>query len=545
MRVKRDFSARLVISASLAAAVVLFASGRPVFASGQGQQPPQTTPSTAQVPVPSRPSGGPELALTADEAVRLALENNMGLQTERLSPQVQSLALARAESVYAPSLFTNLQRTSTTAPPTDFLSIGTATTTSTLLATDGGVQQQIRWGGGAYSLSMVGAKATNDALRTPFSPRLNSSLTARLTQPLLRNFRIDSFRQQILQNRNQLEITDLQLAARITQTSRNVRTAYFDLVGALGALDVARQSLELSRQSLRQNERRVEVGAMAQIEIIEAQAEVAQREEAVIINEANIRAAEDVLRTLVLNPSQADFWAVQLIPTERPSVVPQVVDVEAAIANALQNRTDLAQTRKQLESTDINIRFAENQRLPQVNLDARYGIAGVGGTQQQWAEDELGNPFVRDSSRRSFSDVLSDVFRNDFKDWAVTLSVNYPIGRSQADATLAQNRVQRQQATLSLRDQEMAVTTQVRDAGRQVLTTQQRVEATRKAREFAQRRLDAEDRRVNVGLATTFQLIQAQRDLDSAKQNELRALIDYNRALVNFEAVQVAPLSGR
>ena len=81
-----------------------------------------------------------------------------------------------------------------------------------------------------------------------------------------------------------------------------------------------------------------------------------------------------------------------------------------------------------------------------------------------------------------------------------------------------------------------------RDAARQVNTTMQRVEATRKAREFAQRRLDAENKRVTVGLSTTFQLFQAQRDLDAAKQNELRALIDYNRALVNFEAVQVAPL---
>jgi outer membrane protein TolC len=123
--------------------------------------------------------------------------------------------------------------------------------------------------------------------------------------------------------------------------------------------------------------------------------------------------------------------------------------------------------------------------------------------------------------------------------------VSYPLGQSTAEATLAQNRVQRQQGTLSLREQEMSVTQQVRDAGRQVNTTQQRVEATRKAREFAERRLDAENKRVTVGLATTFQLFQAQRDLDSAKQNELRALIDYNRALVNFEAVQVAPLAGR
>lgn len=547
MRVKHDFSGRLVASATLAAATALFASGRPVFASEQ--QPPQSTAASTQDPqAPASPrpgGGGPELMLTADEAVKLALENNLGIQAERLSPQIQSLALSRAQAVYAPSLFSNFQKTSTTAPPTDFLQVGTDVTTSGFLSTDAGVQQQMRWFGGSYQIGMAGSKSTTDALRVPFSPRLNSSFTMRYTQPLLRNLTIDGFRQQVAQSKNQLEIADLELVAQITQTSRSVRSAYYDLVGAIGALDVARQSLDASRQSLQQNERRVEVGAMAQIDIIEAQAEVAQREEGVIIAESTIRAAEDNLRTLVMNPEQKDFWNLQLVPTEKPSVTPQVVDVEAAIARALQNRTDLAQTRKQIESADINIKYARNQKLPQVDLNARYGLAGVGGIQRQWQEDALGNPFIASESQRSFSSVLRDVFGNDFKDWALALTISYPIGTSVADAQLAQSTVQRQQTALSLREQEMAVVTQVRDAGRQVNTSMQRVEATRKAREFAERRLDAENKRVTVGLSTTFQLFQAQRDLNAAKQNELRALIDYNRALVNFEAVQIAPVNGR
>lgn len=543
MRVKHGFSARLVASASLAAAVAMFATGRPVFASGQaaGQQPPVTTPQ----PAAARPSDGPEITLSVDEAVRMAVENNMGIQTQRLSPQVQALALARAEGVYAPTLFSNLQRTANTSPPTDFLSVGSATNSTGDLNTDGGVQQALKWGGGSYSLSMGGRRFTSDAFRVVFSPQLSSQINASITQPLLRNFRIDANRQQVLQARNQMEIADIQLAARITQTSRSVRSAYYDLVGAIGALEVAQQSLELSRQSLQQNERRVEVGAMAQIDIIEAQAEVAQREEAVIIAEANIRATEDNLRTLIMNPSQPDFWAVRLVPTERPSVAPQTVDVEAAIANALKNRTDLLQTRKELESADLDIRFAQNQRLPAVNLTARYGLSGVGGTQNRWGGGVDETPFIESSTHRNFTEVLRDVVSNDFNNWGVTLSVNYPLGRSSADAALAQGRVQRQQSTLSLREQEMGVVAQVREVARQVRTTQQRLDATRKAREFAERRLEAENKRVTVGLATTFQLFQAQRDLDSAKQRELQALIDYNRALVNFEAVQVAPLTGR
>ncbi|HVL66261.1 MAG TPA: TolC family protein [Vicinamibacterales bacterium] len=537
MRLKQQISARLAVAVAAAVSAGLFASGRQVFASEQ------QAPQTPSVQAPAAQPGGPELQLSADEAVRLALENNMSIQTERLSPQVQALALVRANAAYAPTFASSFSRSANTSPPTDFLSAGVATTTSGNLITEGGLQQRLRWGGGSYSLSMSGGRSTSDAPRVVFSPQLSSRLNASYSQPLLRDFKIDAFRQQLLQSRNQLEIADIQLAARITQTSRNVRIAYYNLVGALGALDVARQSLELARESLRHNERRVEVGTMAQIDILEAQAEVSRQEESVIIAEANIRAAEDNLRTLVMNPSQPDFWSVRLVPTERPNVTPQVVDVDAAIANALKNRTDLAQIRKQLENVDISIRFAENQKLPALSLDARYGLSGVGGTQQRWSTD-LDNPVILNRTQRSFGDVLRDVLGNEFRNWGVSVNFSYPLGTSQADATLAQSRVQRQQATLQLREQEMSIAAQVRDAGRQVMTSQQRVEATRKAREFAERRLEAEQKRVNVGLSTTFQLFQAQRDLDNARQSELRALIDYNRALVNFEAVQIAPVGG-
>jgi outer membrane protein TolC len=147
--------------------------------------------------------------------------------------------------------------------------------------------------------------------------------------------------------------------------------------------------------------------------------------------------------------------------------------------------------------------------------------------------------------QRSFGDALRDVFGNDFKTWSVQLQISYPLGTSTADAGLASARLEREQETNGIRELEIQVTADVRNAGRQVSTSQQRVEATRQAREFAERRLEAEQKRVTVGLSTTFQLFQAQRDLDTAKQRELQSLIDYNRALVNFEAVQQAPLQGR
>ena len=522
--------------AAVALASSLFVSGRPVFASEQ-QAPPQI-PVPAPVLAPAQPPTQ-ELQLTADEAVRLALENNLAIKAEKFGPQIGTYGVAQARAVYNPSLFSNSTKRESTSPPDFLTSGGVATaTTSDRLQTNLGVQQNVPWGGGNYSVALDASRLSTSSISS-FNPQLGSNLSASYVQPLLRDFRIDSFRQQVMVARKNEEIASLQLRQQITSTERAVRSAYYDLVGAIGQLDVARRSLDLSKESLRQNERRVEVGTMARIDIIEAQAEVARVEESVILAEAQIRSLEDNLRTLVLNPSQPDFWSVRLVPSEKPVLTAQPINVEAAVKTALQNRTDIAELRKRLETTDISIDFAKNQKLPAVDLLANYNTVGVAGTQFEYGSGFP--PPVLSQSQRSFGDALRDVFGNQFKTWSFQLQVSYPLGTSPASAALAANRLQREQQLTNIRELEVQVTQQIREAGRQISTSLQRVEATRKAREFAQTRLDAEEKRVTAGLATTFQLLQAQRDLSNALQQENRAIIDYNRALVNFTALQTSP----
>jgi outer membrane protein TolC len=244
---------------------------------------------------------------------------------------------------------------------------------------------------------------------------------------------------------------------------------------------------------------------------------------------------------VILNPSQPDFWSTKLVPAEQPTLEPRPIDVEAAVANALQNRTDLAVFKKRLESTDINMNFLRNQKLPEVNLQANYGVIGVGGTQFEW---DYTNLTVLNQTQRSFGDALRDVFGNDFKAWSLQVIVRYPVGTSQADAALAEARLQRQQQSTSIREAEMQIAAQVRQAGRDVETGLKRVQSTRVARELSEKRLQAEEKRLAVGLSDTFRVFQTQRDLSQAKRSELLAILDYNRALVNFEAVQVVPLAG-
>ena len=545
MRFDKVFPARFRAAAIVPLLWVMSGSGSGVFASEQGQatpatpapQPPAAVTSATQDPGP----GSSVLRLSSEEAVRMAIENNLGLRAEQLNPQIETYGLAGARAAYAPSLFSTTTTRSSTSPPSNFLTGSGNVLTNDSLRTNAGVQQLVPWGGGRYSLSWDAARAETSDASSRYNPQLDSALNAAYIQPLLRNFSIDSTRQQVLISQNRQQIADIQLRQAFTQTSRTVRNAYFDLVSAIAGLQVAEQSLDLARTSLKNNQRRVEVGTMAPIDIVQAEAEVASLEESVIVAEGQIRGAEDRLRTLVMNPSQPDFWTTKLEPSEQPTLTPAPIDVEGAIAHALENRTDIAEARKQIEQVDIGLKYYRNQQLPAVDLTAGYNLVGTAGTQRAF-DFASGVPTIIGQSQRSFNDALRDVFGNEFKTWSLQVNFSYPIGRSTAEAAVAQSRVQHEQQTNQLRNLETQIVASVREAGRQVATSLKRVESTRKARELAEQSLQAEEKRLAVGLSDTFRLFQAQRDLARQRQNELNAIIAYNRSLVEFEAVQTVPI---
>jgi len=546
MRLYQHFRPLIARAAMAGTIASMFAFGMPLSAFGQTPQAQAATNTAAPRPVsrvqqPASVANGTPVSM--EEAVRMALENNLGIQGQRLDPQIQSYAVARANAVYAPALISSFTRSNSTAPPTDFLSASALTVTNGNLFSSAGLQQALRWGGGSYQVTFDGSRGTSDQPNNPFPTSLRSNVNSIFNQPLLRNFKIDSNRANLLQTRNNLTIADLQLQQRITQTGRNVRAAYYGLLGAIQGLTVAQESLDVARTTLKNNQTRVEVGTMAAIDITSAEAEVASNEEAVIVAESQIQTAQDQLRALVLNPSQPGFWNTTFQPTDVATLSPHAIDVEAAVKNALDNRTDIQQFKKQMANTDVSVKLAQNQRLPDVNLQGRYGVTGVGGLRNQYNVDPDTNlQTLTGTSAVGFGSVLRDVFGNDFRSWSVALNVSYPLGQSVADAALAQSKLQQRQETVNLTELELGITNQVRDAARRVSTNLKRVEATTKAREFAQKRLDAENKRFNVGLSTTFELTQAQRDLSRARSSELSAIIDYNQSLVDFEAVQIAPI---
>ncbi|MGH9148304.1 MAG: TolC family protein [Vicinamibacterales bacterium] len=482
--------------------------------------------------------------ISIDDAVRLALEQNLDIQVDRLNPQISDLDIAQARAAWTPEVSATLATIGSDSPVNSFLVAaegGATKTTDRRFSTGLGYSQLFPWGGNA-SLAWDSLRSTSNSLFTNFNPTLRSNLAFDYTQPLLRNREIDSARQQLLVTRKNREISDVQFRDTVVNTTRNVKNAYWDLAYARASLNVSQQTLDLARQSLRNTRSRVEIGTMAPIDIVEADAEVADREEAVIVAEAAIGQAEDRLKSLVLDPTTPDFWNIRFELVDVNPYQVQAIDLDAAVRTALDKRTDLAQARKTLESSDINIRYARNQILPDVNLQVNYGLAGLGGTEFLRGPGFPG-PVVSEINR-SFGSVLGDLFANNFPNWTVSLTVGYPIGVATAEANLARARLQYSQSQVQIKNMELQVVTQVRDVARQVNTNAKRMDTTRVSRQLNERRLEAEEKKFTAGTSTSFFVFQAQRDLAEARNNELRALLDYNKSLVDFETVQESAIGG-
>jgi outer membrane protein len=498
-------------------------------------------PASLSAQTPGQSGSGTVRRLSVDDAVKLSLEQNLGIQIDRLNPQIQDIAVAQARTGWIPNLTSSLLNTSQNQASTSALSGGQTKVTDSQFATQLGLAQTLKTGAN-YSFTWNNARQTSTNLFTNFDPLISSNIAFNITQPLLRNYKIDTLRQTLETTRKDREAADVQLQSTIISTTRNVKNAYWDLAYQIDNLKAQQQSLDLAKRLLADNEKRVQIGTMAPIDIVEAQSEVARNEETVIVAEAAIKQAEDRLRALIFDPAMPDFWNVTIEPSESMPFTAQAVDVDSAVRRALANRTDVQLSKNTLARNDISLRYYRNQVLPDVNAQATYRSNAVGGTfLSPVSLTSLGAPRSVVATH-GFGSVLGDVLSSAFPTWTVGLTVSYPLGTSSQEANLAKAKLQYSQEEAQLKNLELQVATQVRDAGRQVQTNQKRVDSARAARELAERRLEAEEKKFAAGIQISFFVFQAQRDLAQARTSEIRAIADYNKSLVDFEAIQETTL---
>jgi outer membrane protein len=491
--------------------------------------PPAPQPATAA----SQPAGR---SISIEEAVALALERNLDIAVQRMNPRTYELSVQALKASYLPNVNSTIGQNNIVQLPRNQLTGGNSVENDTTTY-NFGFSQNLPWGGGVASAGWANSKLNSTSSLNTFNPQFNSTLTANVTQPMLRNFTIDNNRAQIKITQLNRDISIEDVRAVVTNTVADVRDAYWDLVYSIDSVTVARQSLSLAEKLLADDRTRVEVGTMAPLDVIQDQAEVAARQQALAQAEATQETSQLALKRLIVSGTDDPNWKSVLQPTDRPSYTEPSIDLEGALRHALERRTDLIQQHRTLDIDDMNLKLLKNQSLPQTDLVASYGLQGIGGTQLIRDNSVIGSP-ITGSIPGGFGDALSVLRRRDYPTWSVAVQFSYPIGTSASEANYQRARITLEQAQITVKSLELQVATDVANAALQITSLSKQVAAATASRELSQKRLEAEQSKFEVGLSTNFLVVQAQRDLATAQNAELQALLNYRKSLVDFDRVQ-------
>lgn len=522
--------------AAVACAGLLLLTG-PLAAQEQTAEPETTTSPTVAnsrqvetIPSPILATGvdvkDGAVLLSLDEAVEIALRQNLGLSVQRYTRERSRLGVEQTLGIYDLLLSASAHAEDTKSPTTSQLQASE----SNAQRLNFGVSQLLPTGGEVT----VGWNNSRSESNNPFSrlnPAYNSSVIFGLNQPLLRDFGRIATERSILIAQNRSQASSQEFERLVTVTVQDVIDAYWNLVGARQQLVVARESLGLARELHDRNKIQVDVGTMAPLELVQSEATIAEREEGIITAQSALGDAEDLLRRL-LNLPQGDIWGTEIRPVTDPTVQHEPIDVEAAIQTALAERTELRNQQLDVEQARIETEYARNQERPTLDLNVDYNFAGVGG--DVIIRDEDTGEIVG-TTPGSYGDALDQVTGLDFRGWVIDLTFGFPLQNRAARTARAIAELDLARAQTAMEDARNGVITEVRQAARRVETAAKQIDAAKASRVFQERNLDAERKRYENGMSTSFQITQIQEDLTQARSREVNAVINYRTALAEFQ----------
>lgn len=459
------------------------------------------------------PAARPSKEITLAEALQMALENNLEVKIQRFNPLIAEHNLRGSYAIYEPGIALQGAHSFSSQP--------------------GGVDQfgrdignrelevdnlpGVNFGLGAilptgarYSIS-ENLSQTTSTIGTNVNSNFNANWSVQITQPLLQNFWIDPGRATILINKKTLRISETMLKGQIMTTVHSVEQAYYNLIFARENVKVVEKGLELAQRTLFENKKKVELGALAPLDEKQAEAQVATSKADLIAAQQNLAFQENVLKSLLTDKYES-FHEVELIPAEKLVPVPMAFNLQESWQRGLAQRPDLQQAKLDLERRDISLKLQKNQLLPSLDVFGRYGLSG-------------------NRLNTSYGDVLGDLTRDRNPNYTFGGSVTIPLGNIGARNRYKATRAEKEQALLQLKKLEQDIMVQIDDAIKAVQSSFERVQATREARVFAETALDAEQKKLENGKSTTFQVLQLQRNLTGAAFEEIRALAEYNNAM--------------
>lgn len=472
-------------------------------------------------------------SLSLEECIVEAIENNLQIAVQVLNPEIANVSVARANEKYLPSLSFGLSNQETNTASYSWIDAADQVR-SAYNAYSVSLNQLIPTGG-TFNIMLNSYKNdTNRSFQT-INPRYGSTLTFNFTQPLIKNFGIKINRREIIIAENNRDISENQYQQTLLDTIYNVEEAYWVLAYTIEDLKVKRQSLQLARDLLEENKRKIEVGTMPPIEIYTAESEVANREADIIQADRLVKNTQDRLKTILNLPILEEGEPTEIIPSDTPVFEKKEINLEEALATALAKRPDLKATKISLHTREFNVSYAKNQLLPDLSLQASYWSPGISGTQILYLD---GNPLTRTvvgTVPGAGIDSLKDAFKFRYNNWLVALTLNIPLNTILTRAQYAEARLSLDQAQLRLKEQEQEIFLEIKTAVRDVEMNYERVQAYRAARELATKKLEAEQEKFKVGKSTNFFILQYQRDAADARTAALRAMVDYILSLARLD----------
>ena len=472
-------------------------------------------------------------SLSLDDCIADALKNNLRVAVEVLNPNIADTTVIRAGEKFIPSIsFGYNNRETNTA---SFSWIDAADQVRSSYNDYSVYLNQLIPTGGIFNLSLSSYKnETNRSFQT-INPRYGSTLTLSFIQPLLKNFGFKMNRREIIIAKNNRDISEHEFHQTLLETVYRVEEAYWMLAYSIEDLKVKRQSLQLARDLLEENKRKIEVGTMPPIEIFTAESEVANREADILQADRLVKNNQDRLKKILNLPIFEEGEPTEIIPSDRPDFERKVINIEEALATALANRPDLMATKVNLETREFNVSYAKNQLLPDLNLQASYWSPGISGTQILYLDNNPLTRIVVGTVPGAPTDALKDAFKFRYNNWSVGLTLDIPLNTILTRAQHAEAKLSLEQAQLRLKDQEQEIFLEIKTSVRDVEINYERVQAYRAARELSEKKLEAEQEKFRVGKSTNFFLLQYQRDLADARTAELRSMVDYILSLARLD----------
>ncbi|HEX9424370.1 MAG TPA: TolC family protein [Pyrinomonadaceae bacterium] len=543
-----------------------------------------TFPTVEQKPLPPMPNlsrlgvtTDNTLTLSLTEAVKRALENNSDIEIARDDVRFAETQLRALQGIYDPILSFTPQIDKRITPQQSSLggSGRSGTTTNTTYSLSPSLNKAFELGGGNYTLNFANSHTNTSSTFSFINPYYSSNLSLTFTQPLLRNRSIDNNRRQIRIQKKRLEQSDADFRLRTIDVISRVQQAYWELVFALRDQQNQLANLNLSRENLRRVEAQIAVGTKAPLERAEVQTELANRESALLVSVQNVSIAENNLKQLIIKDPSAPEWTAQLTPTDTPKFDTTPVNLNDALKEARENRPELRRLRLQNDINQIDLQYFRNQTRPQIDIQSTLATTGLAGKDVSGAVPPgtllpliTGNPDtnasafllqqVRDIQQRAgfpvatlpfvasqggppadliggYGKDLSNLFSFKTRNITVGVAFQIPLKNHTAEANLAGARIQKEQLEASLRSQDQIIEVDVRNAAQAVETSRRRVLSAREARANAEMQLEGEQRLYQVGRSTTFLLFQRENALTNARNAELRAETDYNKALADLQ----------